>query len=257
MRTHLSCSCKTLQNTGVSALKNITIVLKKPKHPGNVGSVARCAKNFGLEKISVVGSRNLALEEIKQMSTHCAADIVSDIRHFDGIDEALADFQYIVGTTARQGAARGPLVSPRELAERLIEVSRNNTVALLFGPEDRGLTNEDLRYCHAVVRIPTDAFKSLNLSHAVMILCYEIFVARATAPLPFTPVLATARELEGMYEQIRALLLKIGFFKPENPDYWMMHIRRFFARTLLTSREVKIVRGICRQLDWYKMHNNA
>lgn len=239
------------------ALHNITIVLKKPKYAGNVGSAVRCAKNFGLDKISVVGGRDLDVEEMKQMSTHYAADIVTGIAHFDRLGEALAGFQYIVGTTARQGAARGPTISPRELAERLVNVSQNNSVALLFGPEDTGLTNDDLRYCHAVVRVPaSEEFKSLNLSHAVMILCYEVFVVRAPADYPFTPSLATAAEIEGMYEQIRALLLKIGFFNPDNPDYWMIHVRRFFSRTRLTSREVKIIRGICRQLDWYGSHNN-
>ena len=231
---------------------NITIVLNKPKYPGNVGSVARCARNMGIEKISVVGNRDLAVEEMKQMATHFAAGIVARIQHFDQLDEALAGFNFIIGTTSRRGSGRGPVVSPREMAERLIDLSKDNEVALLFGPEDMGLSNDDLRFCHLLVTIPTSKHnKSINLSHAVMILCYELFTARMEPLEAFTPRLAESAELEGMYEQMKALLSKIGFLNPQNPDYWMMHIRRFLSRTNLFSKEVKIIRGICRQLDWY------
>ena len=98
------------------------------------------------------------------------------------IDEALGSFNYIVGTTARLGKARGPFISPRAVARDIADISQKNKVALLFGPEDTGLANEELRLCHAVVTIPTSReFTSLNLSHAVMILCYEIFIASSAA----------------------------------------------------------------------------
>jgi tRNA/rRNA methyltransferase len=232
--------------------ENITIVLNKPKYPGNVGSVARCARNMGIEKISVVGNRDLALEEMKQMATHFAAGIVDRIQHFDRLDEALARFHYIVGTTSRRGSARGPVVSPREMAARLVDISQDNEVALLIGPEDTGLSNDDLRFCHLLVTIPTSKHnKSINLSHAAMILCYEIFVSHMEPMEAFTPRLAASAELEGMYDHMKRLLMKIGFLNPENPDFWMMHIRRFLSRTNLLSKEVKIIRGVCRQLEWY------
>jgi tRNA/rRNA methyltransferase len=232
--------------------ENITIVLNKPKYPGNVGSVARCAGNMGIEKISVVGNRDLAIEEMKQMATHFAAGIVDRIQHFDELDEALARFQYIVGTTSRRGSARGPVVSPREMAARIVDVSQENEVALLIGPEDTGLSNDDLRFCHLLVTIPTSKHnKSINLSHAAMVLCYEIFVAHMEPLDAFTPRLAASAELEGMYDHMKALLMKIGFLNPENPEFWMMHIRRFLSRTNLFSKEVKIIRGVCRQLEWY------
>ena len=238
--------------------ENITIVLNKPKYPGNVGSVARCARNMGIEKISVVGNRDLAVEEMKQMATHFAAGIVARIQHFDRLDEALAKFNFIVGATSRRGSGRGPVVSPREMAERLIDISQDNEVALLFGPEDMGLSNDDLRFCHLLVTIPTSKRnKSINLSHAVMILCYESFTAHTEPLEAFTPRLADSVELEGMYEQMKALLTKIGFLNPQNPDYWMMHVRRFLSRRDLFSKEVKIIRGICRQLDWYMRNKNT
>ena len=232
--------------------ENITIVLNKPKYPGNVGSVARCARNMGIEKISVVGNRDLALEEMRQMATHFAAGIVDRIQHFDRLDEALARFHYIVGTTSRRGSARGPVVSPREMAARLVDISQDNKVALLIGPEDTGLSNDDLRFCHLLVTIPTSKHnKSINLSHAAMILCYEIFVSHMEPMEAFTSRLAASAELEGMYDHMKGLLMKIGFLNPENPEFWMMHIRRFLGRTNLFSKEVKIIRGLCRQLEWY------
>ena len=236
--------------------KNISIVLYKPKYAGNVGSIARAAKNMGISNIIVVGKADFDREEMQQRSTHLAADVLDSIQYFASLEEALGSFNYVVGTTARLGKARGPFIAPRAAARDIADISQKNKVALLFGPEDTGLANEELRLCHAVVTIPTSReFTSLNLSQAVMILCYEIFIASsATATLAATSKLALSSELEGMYGQIKTLLADIEFLNPENPDYWMMHLRRFFARSGLLSREVKIIRGICRQLEWSVRH---
>lgn len=240
-------------------IKNISIVLDKPKYAGNIGAVARASKNMGIHDVVVTGKGDFDHEEIRQRSTHLAADIVDQIRYFENMNEALGDFSYIVGTTARLGKGRGPFISPRAAAGHIVNISRKNKVALLFGPEDTGLANDELRLCHAVVTIPTSKeFTSLNLSHAVMILCYEIFVASfPAASAEVAPKLALSSELEGMYGQIKTLLADIGFLNPENPDYWMMHLRRFFTRAGILSREVKIVRGICRQLEWYAHHKKT
>lgn len=240
--------------------KNISIVLYKPKYAGNIGSVARAAKNMGISNIMVVGTADFDREEMQQRSTHLAADVLDQIQYSESIEEALGSFNYIVGTTARLGKARGPFIAPRAVTRDIADISQKNKVALLFGPEDTGLANEELRLCHAVVTIPTSReFTSLNLSHAVMILCYEIFTASssATTGAEATPKLALSKELEGMYGQIKTLLADIEFLNPENPDYWMMHLRRFFTRAGLLSREVGIIRGICRQLAWYAHHKKT
>ncbi|HQL00596.1 MAG TPA: RNA methyltransferase [Smithellaceae bacterium] len=233
--------------------QNISIVLYKPKYAGNVGSIARAAKNMGITKIIVVGVSDLDADQMYQRSTHLAADVVDAIQYKRTLEEALADFAYIVGTTARQGRGRGPFVSPRTAAEAIACVAPKNKVALLFGPEDTGLSNEEIRYCQSVTTIPTsDAFRSLNLSHAVIILSYEIFLALSekSKTSPVAPKWARSSEIEGMYAQLKTTLAAIGFLRPENPDYWMMHLRRFFSRSGLLAREVKIIRGICRQIDW-------
>jgi tRNA/rRNA methyltransferase len=230
---------------------NFTIVLQKPKFPGNIGSVARCIKNMGMDKLIVSEASPFDPEEMKIMSTHFAADIVDNIKYYDDLGEALAPFRYIVGTTSRLGSARGPALSPRETAASLVDLSRHNEIALLFGSEDKGLSNSDLRYCHAVTTIPvSEKLKSINLSHAVMILCYELFAAGGEKKKAFTSKLATSMEIEGMFDQIKEALTEVGFLNPQNPDYWLMHIRRLLARTGLFARDVKIIRGICRQVLW-------
>ena len=152
------------------------------------------------------------------------------------------------------GSARParPRPGPATWLIDLIDISQKNRVAVLFGPEDFGLANDELKLCHALVEIPTAGeLKSLNLSHAVMVICYELFMARSE-PLPrFTPKLARESELEGMYGQLQELFLKIHFINQQNPEYWMLNVRRFLSRVKLYSREVRLIRGLCRQLEWY------
>lgn len=235
-------------------LPHITIVLKNPKYAGNIGSVARCAKNMGIERVVVVGERGHAEAPMRQMATHSAGDVVDDIRYCDTIEHALAGFRFVVGTSARKGRSRirQSVVDPRRMAADLIDISRNNDVAILFGPEDRGLTNHDLIYCDMVVTIPTaDTMRSINLSHAVMIICYELFMASCESVQSFTPRRASRGELEKMYAHLEGLLLKINFINAPHPAHAMVGVRRFFSRVRLTAKDVKIVRGICRQVENY------
>jgi tRNA/rRNA methyltransferase len=236
--------------------ENITIVLHRPKYPGNIGSAARAAKNMGIRNISVVERGEARVEEImpeiRKMATHLAADTVDCIRFFTDLKEAIADYGYVVGTTSRFGNARQPVIDPAETAAKLIDISRHNRVAVVFGPEDFGLSNEELQLCHEFVAIPTaDDLKSLNLSHAVMVVCYEIFKASTGRKERFTPKLATSAELEGMYAQLKDMFLKIDFVNPQNPEHRMAQVRRFLSRVGLYSKEVQIIRGICRQVLWY------
>ncbi|MCP4368038.1 MAG: RNA methyltransferase, partial [Deltaproteobacteria bacterium] len=124
-------------------------------------------------------------------------------------------------------------------------------VAIVFGPEDRGLSNENIRLCHVLVNIPTAEFSSLNLAQAVMVICFEIFSAGRKENQEFVPRLANRHELDGMYDQLKDILVKISYINHENPDYWMNKLRYFFTRMQLRAREVSIIRGICRQIDWY------
>ena len=230
---------------------NISIVLNRPRFPENIGAAARAAKNMGIGQLILVQPEHCDLTRILKLATHVAADLVAEMEVHDDLAEALGPFHFIVGTTARTGSNRRTLGDPRRIAQELIAISQRNRVALLFGPEDRGLTNDDLKYCQRIVTIPTADFSSLNLAQAVMILSYEMFRAGLDRAPAFVPRLANSFELEGMYQQLSEVLTRIQFLNPQNPDYWMNNLRQYFIRRQLQARDVKVIRGICRQIDWY------
>ncbi len=232
-------------------LDHITIVLNRPRYPENIGAAARAMRNMGVNKLVVVAPQNCDLTRIVKMATHAAIDVIEEMRVFETLAEALAAFNLVVGTTARLGRQRSVIESPARLAQDLISVSHNNEVAVLFGPEDRGLTNDDIRYCQWLVNIPTAAFASLNLAQAVMVICYELFGANRGEAITYVPRLANRHELDGMLDQLKDILVRINYINPENPDYWMARIRHFFTRMQLRAKEVSIIRGICRQINWY------
>jgi len=232
-------------------LENISIVLHRPKFPENIGSSARAIKNMGIKDLLVVAPDNFDLTKIEKMATHASRDVVENIKIFATLNEALADFSYVVGTTARVGRNRQVVHDPADLAHSLIPVSVNNRIAIVFGREDRGLESDEVQQCHSLLNIPTDGFSSLNLSQAVMVVCYELFKAKGYIGKDFLPTLATRFELEQMYVHLKDVLLKIDFIQKDNPDYWLNNLRNFFSRLPLRAKEVRIIRGICRQIEWY------
>jgi tRNA/rRNA methyltransferase len=232
-------------------LDNISVVLHKPRYSENIGSAARAMRNMGIRHLVIVDPQNFELYNALKLATHFASDILEKSKFHPDLKEALTPFNYVVGTTARLGGQRQDVFKPCEIAQKLIPISVKNRIALLFGPEDKGLSNEAIRYCHALVNIPTTEFSSLNLAQAVMILCYEIFIAGGGSMEKFTPKMATRYELDGMYDQLKDILVRISYINAENPDYWLNHFRRFFTRLQLRAKEVNIIRGLCRQVDWY------
>ncbi len=239
-------------NQGRVRLSQVAIVLHKPRLAENIGACARAACNMGLERLVVVQPEDLDEERMLRLATGPAARLIRDLEVYESLAEALGPFHYIVGTTARLGGPfRQSPLTPRELAQQLIGISQHNRIALLFGPENWGLTNEDLTYCHALVNIPTAACSSLNLAQAVLVVAYEIFLARQEAPPRFVPRLANSWELETMYAQLQETLVRINYIGHQNPALWMMRLRRFFSRHGLRAAEVQVIKGICRQIDWY------
>ena len=232
-------------------LDNISIVIARPRYPENIGAAARAMCNMGIKKLIVVAPESYDIEKVRKLATHAASEVVDKIEIFENVREALSPYNYVVGTTARLGGERRTISSPSVAAEKLVAISRKNRVAVLFGPEDRGLLNDDIRLCHEIVNIPTSDFSSLNVSQAVLIICYELFLSGLKEKPKFAPRLATRHELDGMYDQLKEILVRINYINPENPDYWMNKLRHFFTRLELQAREVSIIRGICRQIDWY------
>ncbi|MDH3357247.1 MAG: RNA methyltransferase [Desulfobacteraceae bacterium] len=232
-------------------LDNISIVLLQSRYSENIGAAARAMRNMGIRQLVIVDPQNFDLSKALKLATHFASDIIEKSKFYPDLKEALSSFNYVVGTTARLGGQRQVVHTPLTLARNLIPISVKNRIAILFGPEDKGLSNEDIRYCHALVNIPTTEFSSLNLAQSVMILCYEIFIAGGEANEEFTPRMASRHELDGMYDQLKDILVRISYINSENPDYWLNHFRRFFTRLQLRAKEVNIIRGLCRQVDWY------
>jgi len=232
-------------------LKSFFVVLDRPRIPENIGAAARVACNMGMGGLIVVAPENPEPERMLKMATHKAAHLVEGMKVYPDLQAALSNFGYIVGTTARTGGVRKPILTPREVATGLFQFAAHNKIALVFGSEERGLTNREIQFCHQLVKIPTAEFSSLNLAQAVMVICYEIHLATFQPSERVCPSLATSTELELMYEKVKDILIKISFIQPENPDHWMMNIRRFFSRIGLRSKEVNLIMGLCRQVKWY------
>ena len=230
-------------------LGSFSIVLVRPRFHENIGSVARAMKNMGLEHLALVdGCCPIHMNAYKLASG--AEDILERAEEFSTLPEAISEMGMVVGLTSRSGRERSPLLTPEELVERLIPLSERNRIALVFGSEKEGLTNEELALCHLYAKIPTaEEFASLNLAQSVMILCYELF--KSSAPVPRHPApLAQTGERENLFDHMERTLMDIGFLDPVHPKRIMRTLRRLFGKSDLEEREVRILQGILSQMDW-------
>lgn len=239
-------------------LSHLAIVLVRPKIPENIGAAARIAWNMGITRLIIVRDDIPDREAMAKMATHKAAHLIDNLLIFRDLGEALADFSIVVGTTARRGRQRTVEKNPRELVEILLPSLATNQVAILFGPEDTGLTNEDLKYCQMASAIPTADFSSLNLAQAVAIHCYEIYfgIVHAQKNMVVVPHLATTHELQSMYAYLEESLYSIDFLSEVSHTYWMTNFRRFFSRITLTSKDANIVRTVCKKLLLFQRKQN-
>lgn len=232
-------------------LNRIRIVLVEPSHGGNVGGCARAMKNMGLSQLVVVGSQDLLNDEAAARAAG-AEDVLASARVCRGLDEAVGDCQLVVGTSARRRRIPWPVVYPREAAARIVGEPASHQVAVLFGRERTGLTNDELDRCQLHVNIPTVAdFSSLNLACAVQVIAYEIWCAANPAPSLGTETeamlgepLATRDEVQRYYEHLEQVLVETGFLDPKNPRLLMRRLMRLYNRVALTANEVNILRGI-------------
>lgn len=232
-------------------LDAIRIVLVRTSHPGNIGAAARAMLTMGLRRLELVAP--LAFPHPESVAMAAGADAVLDAapRHQD-LGAALAPCHYALGCTARPRGVALPALAPREAAAQLLAAAARGPVALVFGNERTGLTNEELQRCHAAVHIPADpAFSSLNLAAAVQVLAYELrLAALAGSGLPAAPAgepddpPASLAELEGYYEHLERTLADIDFHKGRAPENIMRRLRRLYFRALPTRREVLVLRGI-------------
>ena len=236
----------------MTTLENIRIVLVGPLYGGNVGSICRAMANMGLSDLVLVDpAKELNMAEARMMAV-AAGEILEKRRELTSVAEAVGDCGLVMGTTIRPGLYRQHVKTPREWAPSILASAAVNPVALVFGRENSGLTNEELAICTNLIQIPSSpGYPSLNLAQAVMVCCYELYVASGT----FEPVLEKSPECptrtrEHMYGMWREMLQEIGFMNDEKSDHMMLGIRRILSRAPLTTDDVNILMGIARQMMW-------
>jgi TrmH family RNA methyltransferase len=224
----------------------VRFVLVGTTHPGNIGGAARAMKTMGLRQLYLVAPKVYPSAEATAWASG-ADDVLATAAVCSDLDQALAGCVLVVGTSARSRRLPWPELEPRAAAEELVRVARAAPVAVVFGRERSGLSNEELDRCHFLVSIPTDqAYPSLNLAAAVQVLAYELLLAARGAPeaAGLVPKYAAAEDLERLYRHLEETLVALGFLDPENPRQLMRRLRRLFARARLEETEVAILRGI-------------
>jgi TrmH family RNA methyltransferase len=225
------------------------LVLVGPRDIVNIAGAVRLAKNFGIEQMRLVQPEMFDPWRIEGIA-HNTADLVSRITLHETLAEATADCTFLAALTARERTAKRTVLRPRAAAAELAARSTEGPVALIAGREDRGLTNEELDHCHALVTIPTGAgHRSLNLAQAVGILCYEVWLARTGEGMPVKPPRhaappAPSARLELLFRDWERALWAIEFFKTRRPEAVMRSVREVFFRTSLDWREASLFRAM-------------
>ncbi|HMO60035.1 MAG TPA: RNA methyltransferase [Roseiflexaceae bacterium] len=226
---------------------NLVVVLHRPQRLVNIAGVVRAMKNMGLHRLRLVAPVEYEPFDIAGIA-HRSEDLLAAVQISETLDDALADCVYVVGTTARPRGSAAQLFTPRSAAAELLQRASYGPVALLFGPEDNGLTNADLDRCHALLHIPTTAeYASLNLAQAVLIVCYELLLAHDPPPtLPaYSAAPATAAQLERLFHAAEHALWSVEFFKAHLAEGMMRSVRSLVHRAQPTAREAALLTAMC------------
>jgi tRNA/rRNA methyltransferase len=224
----------------------IRVVLSRPSHPGNIGAAARAMKTMGLAELALVAPRAFPHAEATALAAG-ATDVLEAARVYPSLEAAVADCIVAAGFSARRRELSHPPQTLREAAPELAALATSQgRVALVFGNETSGLSNEELARCQRFVSIPANpAYPSLNLAAAVQVVCYELAVASASfeAPRAMPREAATGADVERLCEELERVAVASGYLDPKEPGRFMQRIRRLFARAGLEREEVKILRG--------------
>ena len=230
-------------------LDSIRIVMLRTWHPGNIGSALRAMKTMGLTRLILVDPNQWPHADAKTMAAG-AADMLDKVEVVSSLEEAIEGCNLVVGTSARSRSFPWPMLTSRQCGEKLVDEAREGDVALVFGQETSGMTNEELQQCHFHVSIDANPeYPVLNVASAVQILCYEIRQASLPASqndgeheesLPYPDT----RQMEQFYEQLELALGDINFIIRQHPGKIMTRLRRFFNRARPEQEEMNILRGV-------------
>ncbi len=230
-------------------LANIRIVLIETSHPGNIGACARAMKNMGLSQLRLVRPKHFPDDDATARAAG-ASDVLQEAGVCESLEQALEGCSVVVGASARRRSIAWPEFDPRECAEFVAPYSSETEVAIVFGRERTGLTNEELDRCNYLVHIPcNESFSSLNVAAAVQVITYELQVAsrqeiQSDEKNETFDEKATADELENFFEHMQQALVDIDFLDPEKPKKLMRRVRRLYNRAALERHEVNILRGV-------------
>jgi len=231
-------------------LERVEFVLNRPRMGGNVGAAARAARNMGLGGLRLVALEDEVLPEARMLAAG-AIDTLQDALLFDTLKDALAGAQIVLGTSRRVKSSRTRIMTPREAVSHVLDNLGGGRALFVFGPEDTGLTREEIALCDGIISIPADErYPSLNLAQAVMVMAYELRMA-AMKPLSSGPAGGPSREeREEMFAQLMAVLDMSGFFIWNPREKVTLHMREILAKGVRTSQEARIMRGAFRRIAW-------
>ena len=245
-------------------LDRIRIVLVEPRHPGNIGSTARAMKTMGIEQLVLVAPARFPDPQADWRAAG-AVDVLDGVIVVSSVSEAIAECHFVVGTSTRSRHIPWPVVMAKDIASCLAEQPSEASIAILFGREDSGLTNEELQMCQCHLQIPSSPiYGSLNLAMAVQVVCYELYQftealqqneeavvtpsANSTRRIWDRPP-ATQQQFESLMGHLHETLLNSGFVDPDTPGHTLTRLRRLLARHQLDETEVQILRGVLKHLN--------
>ena len=231
--------------------QNISFILVGTTHPGNIGAAARAMKNMGIHQMRLVSPKEFPHEKAF-FRAKAATDVLEKAEVHKSLNDAISEAKLVIGTSARNRKVPWPIVSPREAAEEIVSFSKTSEskTAVIFGREDRGLTNEELGLCNLHVHIPSsDEYPSLNLSQAIQIIAYEIRLKALShegklEKQEWDVPLAENAEIERLIEHFDELMQDVEFYETDNPRQLLTRVRRFFKRSKLDHMEANIFRGV-------------
>ncbi|HYA87882.1 MAG TPA: RNA methyltransferase [Nitrospirota bacterium] len=225
-------------------LDRVSIVLVNTKTPANIGATARCMMNMGLTHLVLVNPPHDDNGDASRLAAG-ADHILQRALVFSSLKEAVTGQSLVIGTSRRKSKRRKNILLPRDMAMSVVSLLDENKVSIVFGNEVTGLEIRDITLCHELISIPSaEAFPSLNLSHAVMIVAYELFLAAVAPTAPSARKLGRTEDVELFYDRLEDTLQAIGFFNGQDSIRMMHSLRQIFARSRLDSRDVKILQGI-------------
>lgn len=247
--------------------ENIRVVMVHTSHPGNIGAAARALKTMGFSRLVLVSPQDYPSQKATWRAAG-AADVLEEALVVETLAEAVSDCSLVIGASARQRRIPWPVMGARQGGEVIAKQASTGQVAVVFGREDRGLTNEELQQCNYHIEIPAnEEYGVLNVASAIQVICYEIRmglleacllqedsqdVGEQKAPnfrMPIDPVrwderLATSNEMEHFFTHLETTLTQLDFHEPDNPRQLLTRLRRLFVRSRLDHLEINILRGI-------------